>query len=406
MLENNKDRRLAGGTIGSSTPVYRDFAELAVPFSPEHASNCLDNLLKERALASMASSQLMDALGISPPATAPSRAATRDQIGALLDKIGIGFEPDARYGPRGLSHDCDVILFKSADGAPVNCARPTYRAALTMIEVAALAAAADGNIVHEEVEFIIAELKAALELSNCERVRLFAFAWVTLRNLPWQQEVMDRLAKLPEQDRRRVAQSAMSAVLADGRILSAEVRFVENLYKVLGYPTQEIEIGLHRNTVAADTPVVVAIEQHVAGTPIPPSLQPEWTGHAINRARVERIKRETAAVSALLAGIFADDMPTSAIVVREPGSNYVTHGFEGLDEAHGQLLAAVISVRVISRADFEGRARSLRLLPDGALETINQWGFDTFEEAVLEGDELIAVADHLRAKLEKFEFIS
>ena len=53
----------------------------------------------------------------------------------------------------------------------------------------------------------------------------------------------------------------------------------------------------------------------------------------------------------------------------------------------------------LDRGTFEARAKALKLLPDGAIETINDWGFDRFDEPVLEGDEDLTSPEHLRLQL-------
>jgi len=70
-----------------------------------------------------------------------------------------------------------------------------------------------------------------------------------------------------------------------------------------------------------------------------------------------------------------------------------------LDAAHSDLLAFLLSGDVTDRQAFEARARGLRLLTEGALETINDWGFDTFDEAVLDCDDQIVPVSHLRGRI-------
>ena len=55
----------------------------------------------------------------------------------------------------------------------------------------------------------------------------------------------------------------------------------------------------------------------------------------------------------------------------------------------------MLTVGRLSREAFEARARELRLLPDGALDTLNEWGFDTFDESILEGEDEIVLVEHL-----------
>ncbi len=116
-------------------------------------------------------------------------------------------------------------------------------------------------------------------------------------------------------------------------------------------------------------------------------------------ARLERIKSETSAVSNLLANIFVEEL---AAPPPTPVAAEASH-FEGLDAAHAKLLTLFLTKPEFDRGDFEEQARGLQLMPDGAMETINDWAFDTFDEALLDGDDTIVIADHLIDKLKEME---
>lgn len=105
-------------------------------------------------------------------------------------------------------------------------------------------------------------------------------------------------------------------------------------------------------------------------------------------------------MSELLAGIFIEEEPTaSPPQVREPVAS--EGKFAGLDGAHATLLSLLAESGGLDRQAFEDEARKLRLLPDGAIETINEWGFDRFDEPLVDGDERVSVAEHLRDKLQQ-----
>ena len=46
-----------------------------------------------------------------------------------------------------------------------------------------------------------------------------------------------------------------------------------------------------------------------------------------------------------------------------------------------------------------GGTAAERLLPEGAIETINEWGFETLDEAVIEMEDLVYVHEHLVDRL-------
>ena len=65
--------------------------------------------------------------------------------------------------------------------------------------------------------------------------------------------------------------------------------------------------------------------------------------------------------------------------------------FQGLDIVHAQFLSELLEREEWPRNDFVRLASSLNLLPDGAMETINEWAFEKYDEPVLEDGEHVDV---------------
>ena len=396
----------ARGTVEALAVLPRELA--TVEGSPVKALvDRVEALFGGHSIAPVTVPKLAGALGIGFD---PSKmTAVRNQIASVLDRFDIGFEPDRRYGSAGLSHDGRAVLFRSPGGAQVDADRPVYKATRAMIDVTVLAASADGTVDAEEYRTLRDYLKDAPDLSDPERLRLLAYSALMVKDGPKQQSVLSKLAALPEADRRQIAQTAIATSLADGHASPSEVKFLEKLYKALGFGKEDLYLALHRGAVVIDEPVTVAAEERTTGIriPSPPDAKEgdEAEGIRIDVARLERIRSETSAVSALLAGIFVEEEPPQPPAPLKAEEQGKVHSFKGLDAPHGELLATVLASGSLDRAAFESRSRALRLLPDGAFETINEWGFDTFDEAVLEGDDPIVVVDHLRTELENMEIV-
>jgi hypothetical protein len=69
--------------------------------------------------------------------------------------------------------------------------------------------------------------------------------------------------------------------------------------------------------------------------------------------------------------------------------------FPGLDQRHALLLDEVSGRDVIDQATFAALAQKHGLFPAGAMETINEWAFERFEEPLLDEGEPIEIAHHL-----------
>lgn len=362
----------------------------------------VESLLGEKPLALVRTSALIDLLQINVPEAGRLSAANCNQVSMFLDKLNIGLEPDRRYSGRNLSLDGYTALFRTTAGTEIAADAPAYQSAKSMVEVAALAAVSDGHVDPAEYESIKADIRALPGLGSAEKNRLVAYATALLKDVPGQQSALNKLKTLDTGAKSLVLKSATAAVLADGRTTPEEVRFLERLHKSLGQPAEDVYASLHKGAVVVEQPVTIQTEDRISGIPIPPppeaSAKTEAIGLSLDADRIKRIHEETSAVSKMLADIFTEDEP-----VRPPppvtAEGTASGRFSGLDAQHAALLSRLADAGELSREAFEAAARELRLLPDGAIETINEWAFDQFDEPLVEGDDPVTVVRHLVTEL-------
>ena len=113
-------------------------------------------------------------------------------------------------------------------------------------------------------------------------------------------------------------------------------------------------------------------------------------GIALDMQRVEAKLVETAAVSALLAGIFVEEEEESAPVHATPLAG--ARAVSGLDERHGGLAHALGNLEALSREEFEQLGQRFGLLPDGAVaDVLNEAALEKCGEPLLDGDDPIEV---------------
>jgi hypothetical protein len=357
----------------------------------------LGELFGTRVSMSMQMQKLLDLANFNLPAHERLPAAATDNLSQALDRIGFAIEPDRRYGGWTPHPNDEIVLFRADSGGPIDPARPAYGAVKTQVEVAVLAAAADGSPSGEEFEAIKRTIAAAEDLSPIERARLLACALTLFKSPPKQDRVMRRLSERTPAERRAIASAAVAMIGADGRIDASEVRFLEKLHKALGLPKENVYSELHRSAVVLDEPVVISTERRTPGIPIPKSKGPATT---IDPSRLARVRKDTETVSKLLAQIFVDTSTSqdNAQKIAVDSTKFASP-LEGLDVAHAELVESIEMRGEVPRNEFEERARALKLLPEGALETINDWSFDRFDEPLLEDGDQIIIAAHLRHRL-------
>ncbi|RYG29868.1 MAG: hypothetical protein EON93_15870, partial [Burkholderiales bacterium] len=216
-------------------PAAAGTAEAAALLPPEildgHAGKALNDVRRGIAayvdtsnLRPISTAELCSLIGLDCGTADRLPVDTERQMSAVLDRLGVGFEPDRRHGPSGPARAGSVVLFKVTEGGTVEADRAQYAAARTMVEVAALAAVADGEVADGEVVAIERDLENLPGLSLAEVARLRARVRALLSDPPKQQATLNRLAKLPSEERDRIAQSAMAAILADGRVMPQEIK--------------------------------------------------------------------------------------------------------------------------------------------------------------------------------------
>ncbi|WP_408904089.1 TerB N-terminal domain-containing protein [Pseudoroseomonas cervicalis] len=385
----------ARGTLEAAMLLPSALREEAMAEAGAAAKLKLKSLLGGSVMAATPPGPLLDALGISlEQGTSRLPAGVASQVFQRLDALGFGVEPDRRYGGETITMTADVVLFEAADGAAVDSERPAFNLAKAAMEVAALAASADGDVSDLEFQALLREAKMMPDLTPAETVRLEAFVW-TLRERSKGGGALKKAADLPPEARQSIARAAISAVLADGQTSRAEVAFLEKLHRTLGLPPESVHSALHEGASGdfwAPCP----------SAPAQASRADDQSGIALDAERMARIRQETSQVASLLSSIFTDEaepMIDDAPAAPEPASA-TTQRFQGLDDAHETLLEAVAEAGTMPMTAFEAEAKRLRLFPQGAIETINDWAFDPFGDAILEyDDETISVAEHLRSEL-------
>ncbi|MCK1603469.1 TerB N-terminal domain-containing protein [Bradyrhizobium sp. 166] len=367
----------------------------------------------EHKRASTKMRNMLEAAGFDMPANGKVTPALADQLGSVLDCIDIAIEPDRRYGSGVPQLDDQVIIFKADGGGKVDPDRSSYRAVKIQVEVAVLAAAADGDASTDEMKRVIAGVREAADLTPIEQARLIAYAVTVFNSPPKQDRVMRKLGERSPEERTIIADAALAVIAGNDSVDPSEVRFLERLHKALGLPKERVYSGLHRASPpqAADEPVAISQEVRTAGIPIPASEKaptpvaavkpvPETAPAStirIDAVRLARTQRETQTVAALLANIFEEDAPSPAEPA--PAAPDTIGSFAGLDAGHAELLELLEIKGSLPRAEFDQRAKDLKLLPDGAIERINDWAFDRFEEAIIEDGEDVVMIEHLRERL-------
>lgn len=377
----------------------------------------------------------------------PERMATDEAIALLsvLAKLGLGVEPDVRFGAAPLTPGPAVLFRLGQPAADRPGAGFPSAAAIARCAAAVVSAAGPVDPRGTAGVALVAgtvDLAAALRLAPGEDLRLAArLGWLLTTRVD-----IERLARqttmMTAAEREIAGHYLVTAALTVHPVVGpATVTALTRVYRVLGLQPDLVFQRLHERSTGggpvlprlaavgsppvpdrqaslesgveimgadrADEPVTIQTGSgHPNGYALPwarPTLPPSAcdgrtpTGFRLDPALISKKVTESGTAAALLNAIFeaepaAGHDPESTVT--EP-----KHPVPGLDQAHGALLHALASRPSWSWEEYVSLATAHGVMPDGALDLLNEVAIDTTGAPVVEGDATLAVANDVLMEL-------
>ncbi len=366
-------------------------AELARDHSSEQAQ-ALKDWAKETLGNSDRATVMAEKLVWGWPCGMPGQPSKSESVlmAQFLETLGYGFEPDVRFGGTTIEAGDSLVVFRLPDGGPAALSQP-YAAASLVLRLGAAVAAADGVIAPEERRYLASQVEGASNLSAGERARLGAhFEWL-LATPPSLVGLKKRVEDLDATRKANISRLLVAVSAADGRVSPDEVKTLEKLYKTLGLSTDQLYSDIHAatsNVPPAAEPVTIRPADPLSRSftiPSKPLDRPK--GIVLDPSRIEAKLVETAAASALLSQIFAEDArPPSA-----PSMSPSMGSIAGLDAVHSDLVRELAARASWRRVEIEALTGKLGLMTDGAIEAINEASFRVTDEPLLDGDDPVEI---------------
>jgi len=312
-------------------------------------------------------------------------------LASFLETLGYGLEPNPLTSSTRLRPDDIISIFYFGNlSAEKLDPRPEYKLGTSIATlIAGIAGSSESGLGEQELKWL-GWIARRLHLTELETIRLNAHVqWLASRRLTTAQ-LRKAISNVPADERGEIATFTAHVAAADGVVEKSEIAFLEKIYAELGVDRQVLYRTLHDISVGAAMPatdpvVVVPASKGRNGAAIP-GAAPKTGGTVArkDRSNVKRIVEDTARVTDVLAKIFADEEDSDPIASKM--SAKTSARFPDLDEAHADLVAYFLEAdgEVIPRQSLEEKAKALGLLPGGALETVNDWSFDKYDEPLLE----------------------
>lgn len=326
-------------------------------------------------------------------------------LAGTLAALGVGLEPDVRFGGATPKQGALVAAFRLASESTAAPSRE-YTTAAVLVHLCTLVAAADGVVTEDEREHLAEHIENALELDRAERQRLAAHVEWLVASKANLTGLKKRIAHIEVNQRAAIGSLLVDFAAADGVVAPEEITTLASIYRLLGLEEADAYGAINRLGANDGGPVPVRMAGEEERRWDLPAAETWAKGRVrLDPQKVQARLADTAAVTALLAGVFAQDPedsnpPHSAPIADPPASDDAGDVLPGLDAALSELARRFCDQGGCSFTEAEGIAASLGLpMLEGALERINECAFDICGEPLVEGDDLLVVNDYAMKEL-------
>lgn len=300
----------------------------------------------------------------------PTPKAINKKEGELIYNLAnfadIGIVPDLRYHHTKPKLDGKLVLFTPGHEEEFVPSHAFNQVGVAL-RLGAMVANIDGVVDESESSELEKLIAHDEKLTDTEKRSLKAYLTWRLVTPSDNTGLKNRLNNLGVKEIEFVKRFILSIALADGNVDNKEVKQIEKLYTNLGLDKESVTSDIHQLTTSSHQP---ALSSHNSS-----EFSLDETILALHESQTTEAKN-------MLEQIFTSD---------EDESDYIevpelTNEVDGLDQAHSQLFEKLCAKAQWGREEVAQMCSELKLMVDGAIETINDWSFDLVDAPVIEDD--------------------
>ena len=322
----------------------------------------------------------------------------------FLSHINIGIEPDIRITGKSPKKNANIVLYRGTSPPEIELSDKYWQAA-TMLKLMAAVAHADSNISADERKKLISYIRSLKGLRPAELSRLAAHLYYLLNNTSSLRNIKEDINKyiLPHH-KHEVAEHILLIAVADGYFDPKETKIISKIYALIGLKEETIYSDLHSLGADGELTKVKGKSVGDAGYAIPRPGNKESLikenggtvpeGDSVVNLDINLIKKkmeDTKKAASLLHQVFAEEDFESVERIDEVEEEEILGYYDGLAPNLASLLRSLLERDFWTYSDYKLMAAELGLMPEGALESINEWFFDIIGEPLLEGGEQIEI---------------
>ncbi|MGB1293134.1 MAG: TerB N-terminal domain-containing protein [Pseudoalteromonas sp.] len=300
----------------------------------------------------------------------PTPKAINKKEGELIYNLAnfadIGIAPDLRYHHTKPKLDGKLVLFTPGHEEEFVPSHAFNQVGVAL-RLGAMVANIDGVVDESESSELEKLIAHDEKLTDIEKRSLKAYLTWRLVTPSDNTGLKNRLNNLGVKEIEFVKRFILSIALADGNVDNREVKQIEKLYTNLGLDKESVTSDIHQLTTSSHQPA--------------PRSQSS-SEFSLDETILALHESQTTEAKNMLEQIFTSDEDESDYIEVSELTNEV----EGLDQAHSQLFEKLCAKAQWGREEVAQMCSELKLMVDGAIETINDWSFDLVDAPVIDDD--------------------
>lgn len=310
------------------------------------------------------------------------------QLASALETCGLAMVPDPVLSNSTIKANEKIRVYQGQRPKQLS---PAAQALELHLRLGCILALADGEMHQNELHALNQLIDAHPEIH--ERQFLAEYLYWRIEQPPSIAGLKQHIELLSQEAKETLSTSLVELALSDGALPKSEIKQLEKFFTQLGFQADLVVKRLHGASVLEPVKTVrsALVDQ-----------KDKAVGIALNQAALQAHAQATHEIQSVLKQIFdEEENPTNndteasaAIKAKEPSIWY-----DELDQAHCALLEWVITQEEWPLAEFQARCATLKLMPDGAMDTINKMAFTSLGDSLLDaGDPITVYLDVLPSK--------
>lgn len=303
----------------------------------------------------------------------------------FLSKINYGIEPDLRFGSPILQLGGNALLFRINENSPSSPTKE-YLATATLITFSSALSNADGSFSIDEEEYIIQQITNSLKLDEIELTRLNAYLKWAFENAKDIKGMTKRIQALGDIQKNRLLNFLLNLAIADGYISPDEIKILKKVYNIIGIEEERLYSDIHQlQTKTSDLTTIIKSHDESEKYLIP-SESKNLETVSLNEEVIRKTLDDTERVQEILSNVFEEENSNTSNSQEEIKYDEIV---PGLDYYHTELLIRISNKDKWTKSEFEDVCSEIGIMPDGAIENINEAFYNSMEEDfIIENEQL------------------